>query len=115
LGASTAPLEPLLQPCFVLGYFDIESLNFLPKAGCNPVVHACNPSYSKAEIRRREVRSQPGQIVRETLSQKKKPSQKRAGRVVQRVDPEFEPQYCKKKKKNFALPKLLQYFQVREM
>jgi hypothetical protein len=37
-----------------------------------------------AEIRRMEVSSQPGQIVRKTLSQKKKkkPSQKRAGRVV---------------------------------
>jgi hypothetical protein len=30
---------------------------------------------------------------------KKNPSQKRAGGVVQGVDPEFKPQYYKKKKK----------------
>jgi hypothetical protein len=34
------------------------------------VAHTCNPSYSGAEIRRIEVRGQPGQIVHETLSQK---------------------------------------------
>jgi hypothetical protein len=39
----------------------------------------------KAEIKRIQVRSQPGQIVREILSQKKNPSQKRA----QGVGPEF--------------------------
>jgi hypothetical protein len=32
------------------------------------VVHACNPSYAED---RDQVRSQPGQIVRETQSQKK--------------------------------------------
>jgi hypothetical protein len=32
---------------------------------------------------------------------KKNPSQKRADGVTQGVDPEFKPQYCKKKKKNF--------------
>jgi hypothetical protein len=35
-------------------------------------------------------------IFLETLSKKKKPSQKRAGRVAQVVDPEFKPQYLKK-------------------
>jgi hypothetical protein len=35
-----------------------------------PVAHTCNPSYSKAKIRRTEVWGQPGQIVSETLSQK---------------------------------------------
>jgi hypothetical protein len=35
-----------------------------------PVVHAYNPSYSGAEIRRIKVQSQPRQIVHETLSQK---------------------------------------------
>jgi hypothetical protein len=40
------------------------------------VVHACNPSYSKAEIRRIAVQSQPGQTVCKTLSQKY-PSQKK--------------------------------------
>jgi hypothetical protein len=33
------------------------------------VAHTCNPSYSRS--RRISVGSQPGQIVRETLSQKK--------------------------------------------
>jgi hypothetical protein len=42
------------------------------------------------------VQSQPRQIVREILSQKK-PSQKRAGGVAQGVGPEIKPQYCKKK------------------
>jgi predicted PP-loop superfamily ATPase len=56
----------------------------------------------KAEIRRIMVRSQPGQIVCETLAQKKKknPSQKRAGGVIQGVGPEFKPQVLQKKKKN---------------
>jgi hypothetical protein len=40
------------------------------------VAHACNPETQEAEIRKIEVRSQPGQIVPETLSQKH-PSQKR--------------------------------------
>jgi hypothetical protein len=35
------------------------------------VAHACNPrSDQEAEIRRTEVKSQPGKIVQETLSQK---------------------------------------------
>jgi hypothetical protein len=42
-------------------------------------------------------RSQPWQILRETLS-RKKPSKERAGGVVQGVGPEFKPQYHKKKK-----------------
>jgi hypothetical protein len=42
------------------------------------------------------VRSQPGQIVLKTLS-RKKPTQKSTGGVAQDVDPEFKPQYCKKK------------------
>jgi hypothetical protein len=44
----------------------------------------------EAEIRRIE--------VLETLS-RKNCLQKRAGGVAQGVDPEFKPQYCKKKKK----------------
>jgi hypothetical protein len=39
----------------------------------------------ETEIRRIVVQSQPGQIVHETLSQKK-PSQKRAGGVAQMVE-----------------------------
>jgi hypothetical protein len=53
----------------------------------------------EAEIRRIKVRSQPRQIVSETLPQKKKKSQKRAGRVAQGVGPEFKLQYHKKKRK----------------
>jgi hypothetical protein len=41
------------------------------------------------------VQSQPGQIIRETISKKKK-SQKRAGGVVQGIGPEFKSQYHKK-------------------
>jgi UDP-N-acetylglucosamine:LPS N-acetylglucosamine transferase len=52
----------------------------------------------EAEIRRITVRSQPRQIVHETLS-RKNPSQKRASRVAQGVGLEFKPQYCKKRKK----------------
>jgi hypothetical protein len=50
----------------------------------------------KAEISI-EVRSQPGQIVCETLS-RKNPSQKRADGVAQGVGCEFKPQYHKKQK-----------------
>jgi hypothetical protein len=57
------------------------------------VAHTCNPSYSEAEIRRIAVRSQPGQIVRETLSQKTL-HKKKAGGVPQEEGPEFKPQYC---------------------
>jgi hypothetical protein len=66
--------------------------------GWEPVAHDCNPSYSGAEIRRISVWSQPGQIVRETLSQKN-PSQKKGGGVAQDVGSEFTPKYYKKKKK----------------
>jgi hypothetical protein len=53
------------------------------------------------EIRRISVRSQPRQIVCETLSQKN-PSQKRTGGVAQGVGPEFKPQHCQKKKLDFG-------------
>jgi hypothetical protein len=35
------------------------------KLNWEPVAHACNPSYSGAEIRRLEVQSQPGHIVQQ--------------------------------------------------
>jgi hypothetical protein len=44
----------------------------------------------EAEIRRLMVQSQPGQIVHNTLFQKKK-SQKKGGDVAQGVGPEFKP------------------------
>jgi hypothetical protein len=50
----------------------------------------------QAEVRRRAVQSQPGQIVHETLSQKG-PSQKRTGGVAQDVGSEFKPQYHTKR------------------
>jgi hypothetical protein len=46
----------------------------------------------EAEIRRIAVRSQSGELVCETLSQKK-PITKRVDGVVQGEDPEFKPQY----------------------
>jgi hypothetical protein len=52
----------------------------------------------EAEIRRIEVQSQPGQIVRKTLSQKNL-HKHRAGGVAQDKGPEFKPLYHKKKKK----------------
>jgi hypothetical protein len=64
----------------------------MPGTGGSPV----NLVTQEAEIRRITVRSQPGQIVCETLSQKN-PSQKRAGGVAKGVGPEFKPQYYKKK------------------
>jgi hypothetical protein len=58
----------------------------------------------EAEIRRIAVWSQPGQIVHETLSQKKKknPTQKRASGMAHGVGPEFKPQYHKKKNKKIV-------------
>jgi hypothetical protein len=68
-----------------------------------PVAHICNPSYLGG--RDQEDRSQPGQTVCKTLSQKySRP--KRAGRVAQvaeylpsKHEAKFNPQYSKKKKK----------------
>jgi hypothetical protein len=63
-------------------------------AGCRwvpPVILATQ----EAEIRRTVVRSQPGEIVHDTLSQKS--HQKRAGGVVQGVGPEFNSTRKKKK------------------
>jgi hypothetical protein len=70
----------------------------------NPVILATQ----EAEIRKIEVQSQYRQIVPETLSRKKKKkSQKRAGVVAQHEDPEFKPQYWKKKVTfQKAIPKL---------
>jgi hypothetical protein len=48
----------------------------------------------ETQIRRMAVRSQPGQIVQETLYQKKSIT-KRAGRVAKGEDPEFKPPYRK--------------------
>jgi hypothetical protein len=62
--------------------------------GWVPVAHICVAT-QEAEIRRIVVHSQPGQIVRETLSQKTL-HKNRASGVAQG---EFKPQYCKKKKK----------------
>jgi hypothetical protein len=59
------------------------------------------PATQEAEIRRIMVRSQLGNTVHETLSQKTL-HKNRAGGVAQGEGPEFKPQYYKKKnKKNF--------------
>jgi hypothetical protein len=52
----------------------------------------------EAEIRRITVRSQPRQIVHETLPQKNS-TPKRAGRVAQGVGSEFKPQYYRRERK----------------
>jgi hypothetical protein len=52
----------------------------------------------EAEIRRIAIRSQPRQIVCETLSWKTL-HKNRAGGVAQGLGPRFKPQYLKKKKK----------------
>jgi hypothetical protein len=64
-----------------------------------PVISATQ----EAEIRRITVRSQPGQIVCETLC-RKKPIMKKTGGVAQVIGPEFKPQNCQKnKQKQFAI------------
>jgi hypothetical protein len=55
----------------------------------------------EAEIRSVKVQTQPGQIVRKTLSWKN-PSQKKAGGVGQGEGPETKPQYKKRKPKNIS-------------
>jgi hypothetical protein len=62
------------------------------------VAHVCNPSYSGGRDQEDLVRSQPWQIVNETLS-RKNPSQKRAGGVTQGVGPEVKPHLIPQKKK----------------
>jgi hypothetical protein len=54
------------------------------------MAHVYNPSTQEAKIRRIMVRSQPGQIVCETLSGKN-PSQKRTDGVDQGVGLKFKP------------------------
>jgi hypothetical protein len=62
------------------------------------VVHAYTIlSTEEGEIKTIVVQNQPGQTVPET------PSHKRAGGVAQGRDPEFKPQYCKKKKETKKL------------
>jgi hypothetical protein len=60
----------------------------------------------EAEIRRITVGSQPAQTVQKTLPGKKT-SQKRAGIVAQGTDPEFKPQYHKKKKVAPVVPPMI--------
>jgi hypothetical protein len=55
------------------------------------MVHVHNPSYSGGRDQKNLNRSQPGQIVCETLSQKNL-SHKSAGGVAQGEGPEFKPQ-----------------------
>jgi hypothetical protein len=62
------------------------------------VAHSCNPIYSGGKDLEDHGLKPAGQIVHKTLPLKN-PSQKKTGGVTQNVDPEFKPQYCKKKKK----------------
>jgi hypothetical protein len=60
----------------------------------------------ETEIKRITVRSQPGQIVCETLSRKKPFTHTKKKELVgvdQGVGPEFKPRYCKKKKEDRVL------------
>jgi hypothetical protein len=61
------------------------------------VAHACHPSYSQGRDQEITVRSQSGQIVCETLSQKTHHKNRAAG-VAQGEGPEFKFHYRKKKK-----------------
>jgi hypothetical protein len=65
------------------------------------VAHACNPSYSGGRDQEDCIRSQPRQIVLETLSRKTL-HKNRAGGVAQGEGPEFKLQYSKKKKKEYC-------------
>jgi hypothetical protein len=78
-------------------------LIYNPKKSGALVAHAYNPSYSGS--RDKEDQSHPGQIICETLSQKKPIIQKKknVGGVVQGVGPEFKPQCCKKEKEKTTL------------
>jgi hypothetical protein len=63
------------------------------------VAHGCNPSYSGGRDQEDHVLKPAQANSLWDLSQKKNPSQKRAGGVAQGVGSEFKPQYWKKKKK----------------
>jgi hypothetical protein len=75
--------------CFVRCLATLKKIT----SGLMPIILATQ----EAEIRRIAVWGQSGQIVHETLPQKK-PSQKRTGGVAQGVGPEFKLQFKKKKK-----------------
>jgi hypothetical protein len=63
------------------------------------VAHTCNPSYSGGRDQE-DHGSKPAQAnsVRDPIL--KIPNTKRVGGMAQGVGPEFNTQYCKKKKKN---------------
>jgi hypothetical protein len=75
---------------------EVESLEVLVLEVAHTLVMLAT---QEAEIRRIKVRSQPGQIVQETLSWKNPSQKKMAGGEAQGVGPEFKPYYHKKKKK----------------
>jgi hypothetical protein len=61
------------------------------------VAHTCNPSYSGGRKQEDPGSSKLGKSSLDPIL-KKIHHKKRAGGVVQVVDPESKPQYCKKKK-----------------
>jgi hypothetical protein len=76
-----------------------KAVLFLPKSGVESWwLTSVILAIQEAEIRRIAVRSQPVQIVQETLSRKTL-HKNRAGGVAQGEDPEFKPPVPQKKKK----------------
>jgi hypothetical protein len=64
------------------------------------MAHTCNPSYSGGRDQEdRGLKPAHANSSRDPIL--KKPSQKRAGGVVQGVGPEFKPQYHQKKNDNW--------------
>jgi hypothetical protein len=61
------------------------------------VAHTCNPSYSEGKDQEDEVQSQPGKIVRETIS-RKHPSQKKGWWSGSRCKPSVQTPVLQKKK-----------------
>jgi hypothetical protein len=61
------------------------------------VAHTCNPSYSGGRDQE-DHSSKPAQANSSRDPISKKPSQRRAGGVVLGIDPEFKPQYYRKRK-----------------
>jgi hypothetical protein len=87
--------EPLC-PAETSDFFFVLVMVLLSVSETGPGKNSYTSQAPMAESRRIEVRSQPGQIVWETLF-RKTPHKNRAGGMTQSEGPEFKPQYHKKK------------------